>query len=64
MFAAKQNNRGYAWKISRYISSMQRNLFPGFKEELGLTTDKDMKVITYRLAIGQDILRMNERILD
>ena len=45
MFATKQNNRRYAWMISDYFSSIQRNLFPGFKEELGLTPDKHMKVI-------------------
>ena len=45
MFATKKNSRRYAWMISRYFSSIQRNLFPGFKEELGLTPDKHMKVI-------------------
>lgn len=32
-------------KLSCYFSSMQRNLFPGFIEELGPTTDKHLKVI-------------------
>ena len=32
-------------KLSCYFSSMQRNLFPGFSEELGPTTDKHLKVI-------------------
>jgi hypothetical protein len=32
-------------KLSRYFSSMQRSLFPGFREELGPTTDKHLKVI-------------------
>ncbi len=32
-------------KLSCYFSSMQRNLFPGFREERGPTTDKHLKVI-------------------
>ncbi|MEI8026047.1 MAG: hypothetical protein WCI18_06845, partial [Pseudomonadota bacterium] len=32
-------------KLSWYFSSMQRNLFPGFTEELGPTTATHLKVI-------------------
>lgn len=31
--------------LSQYFKSMQRNLFPGFSEELGVTTDKHLAVI-------------------
>lgn len=32
-------------KVSQYFKSMQRNLFPGIIEELGVTTDKHLEVI-------------------
>ena len=31
--------------VSQYFRSMQRNLFPGFAEDLGPTTDKHLSVI-------------------
>ena len=31
--------------VSQYFKSMQRNLFPGFAEDLGVTTDKHLAVI-------------------
>jgi len=31
--------------VSRYFAAMQQNLFPGFKEELGTTTNKHLQVI-------------------
>jgi IS5 family transposase len=31
--------------VSQYFKSMQRNLFPGFVEDLGVTTDKHLSVI-------------------
>ena len=31
--------------VSQYFISMQRNLFPGFAEDLGPTTDKHLRVI-------------------
>ena len=32
-------------KVSQYFRSMQRSLFPGFAEELGMVTDKHLQVI-------------------
>lgn len=32
-------------KVSQYFSSMQRNLFPGFDENIGITTEKHLQVI-------------------
>ncbi len=39
--------------VSQYFQSMQRNLFPDFAEELGVTTDKHLLQVIIALDVIQ-----------